>query len=79
MYRDGGPGIMPHDVPLVDVMFHSDFLDLVRKRLQLRDTTTILGSPPKAGQIDSHASEASQQFVDDPTPKLAARRYTVYE
>ena len=39
--RDGGPGIMPHDVPLIDALFYSDFLDLICERFQLVDTAAI--------------------------------------
>jgi hypothetical protein len=74
---------VPHDVPLGDAMFHSDFLDLIGKYFQLIDTATVfvsaLRSSPESGQVDGHASETIEQLVDNPAPKLATGRYAVNE
>jgi len=48
VHRHSGPGIMPHDVPLVDMMFHSDSLDPLSKGFQLVPTTAIVGRPAEA-------------------------------
>jgi hypothetical protein len=76
-------GIMPHNVPLIDAMFYSDFFDLAGYLFQLADTATLFatssGSFSEARQIDGHAGEAPQQLVDDPAPKLTTGRYAMDE
>src|SRR6202167_1701467 len=70
--------IMPHNVPLIDAMFHSDFFDLTGELFQLADTATLVatrsGSSSEARQIDGHAGEAPQQLVDDPAPQMRKKR-----
>jgi hypothetical protein len=76
-------GIMPHNMPLSDAVFDSDFFDLTGELFQLTDTATLFtttsGSSSEARQIDGHAGEAPQQLVDDPAPKLTTGWYAMDE
>src|ERR1700683_2881014 len=54
--RHSGSGIMPHDLPLADMMFHSDSLDPLSKAFPLVHTTKIAGS---RGPVNQWAGKKS--------------------
>jgi hypothetical protein len=49
VHGDGSSGVMPDDVPLLNVMFHPNLLDLFGQGFELPETRGDFRSFPQAG------------------------------